>query len=85
MWKWDSRNQPYRVRIPDYLQVPAEYGRVGLVVGEHRGVGGFGPLVAVLLDGAASDTVAAVKADCIVLEGAQHGKKIRRSTSVTRW
>jgi hypothetical protein len=29
----------------------------------------FGPLVAVLLDGAASDTIAAIKADCTVLEG----------------
>jgi hypothetical protein len=69
MLKWDSRNPPYRVRIPDYLQVPAEYGRVGLVVGERRGIDGLGPLVAVLLDGAASDTVAAIKADCTVLEG----------------
>jgi hypothetical protein len=69
MLKWDLRNPPYRVRIPDYLQVPAEYGRVGLVVGEHRGDGGFGPLVAVLLDGALSNTVAAIKADCTVLEG----------------
>ena len=75
MLKWKSRNPPYRVRIPDYLQVPAEYGRVGVVVGEQRGVGGLGPLVAVLLDGAASSTIAAVKADCTVLEGKQHGKE----------
>jgi hypothetical protein len=74
MLKWNSRNPPYRVRIPDYLQVPAEYGRVGLVVGEHRGIDGFGPLVAVLLDGAASDTVAAVKADCTVLEGGKESQ-----------
>jgi hypothetical protein len=77
MLKWDSRNPPYRVRIPEYLQVPAEYGRVGLVVGEHRGVDGFGPLVAVLLDGAASHTVAAIKADCTVLRGSSRAKKIR--------
>ena len=72
MLKWNSRNPPYRVRIPEYLQVPAEYGRVGVVVGEQRGVGGLGPLVAVLLDGATSSTIAAVKADCTVLEGKQH-------------
>jgi hypothetical protein len=87
MVKWNSRNPPYRVRIPDYLQVPAEYGRVGLVVGEHRGVDGLGPLVAVLLDGAASNTVAAIKADCTVLEGKQHSKEnqvlCERSPTVT--
>jgi hypothetical protein len=85
MLKWDSRNPPYRVRIPDYLQVPVEYGRVGLVVGEHRGVDGIGPLVAVLLDGAASDTVAAIKADCTVLERRSAARKIKYSASVPRW
>jgi hypothetical protein len=74
MLKWDSRNPPYRVRIPEYLEVPAAYGRVGLVVGECRGVGGLGPLVAVLLDGAASSTVAALKADCTVLEGSKENE-----------
>jgi hypothetical protein len=78
MLKWDSRNPPYRVRIPDYLQVPAAYGRVGLVVGEHRCVDGLGPLVAVLLDGAASSTVAAIKADCTVLDGSGKAKEIIR-------
>lgn len=82
MLKWDSRNPPYRVRIPDYLQVPAEYGRVGLVVGERRDADGLGPLVAVLLDGAASNTVAAIKADCTVLEGGQ--QDCRRFPVVTR-
>jgi hypothetical protein len=75
MVKWNSRNPPYRVRIPDYLQIPAEYGRTGLVVGEHRGIDGCGPLVAVLLDGAASHTVAVLKADCTVLESRQTGKE----------
>jgi hypothetical protein len=75
MLKWDSRNPPYRVRIPDYMQAPAAHGRVGVVVGEHRGGDGFGPLVAVLLDGAASSTVAAIKADCTVLESSE-AKKI---------
>jgi hypothetical protein len=74
MLKWNSRNPPYRVRIPEYLQVPAEYGRVGIVVGEYRGVDGLGPLVAVLLDGAASDTVAAIKADCTVLDASQENR-----------
>jgi hypothetical protein len=82
MLKWNSRNPPYRVRIPEYLQVPAEYGRVGLVVGEHRGVDGLGPLVAVLLDGAASDTVAAIKADCIVLEGSRENQVPRGRSSI---
>jgi hypothetical protein len=75
MIKWDSRTPPYRVRIPDYMQVPAAYGRVGLVVGEHRGIGDSGPVVAVVLDGAASSTVAAVKADCTVLDGKQNGER----------
>jgi hypothetical protein len=47
------------------------------VVGERRGVDGVGPLVAVLLDGAASHTVAAIKADCTVLRGSSRAKKIR--------
>jgi hypothetical protein len=85
MLKWDSRNPPYRVRIPDYLKVPAEYGRVGLVVGEHRGVDGLGPLVAVLLDGAASDTIAALKADCTVLQGSRKAKKNGHLASVHQW
>jgi hypothetical protein len=84
MLKWNSRNPPYRVRIPEYLQVPVEYGRVGLVVGEHRGVDGRGPLVAVLLDGAASDTVAAIKADCTVLEG-RAASNIRSFADLPQW
>ncbi len=85
MLKWSLRHPPYRVRIPEYLQVPVEYGRVGLVVGEHRGVDGRGPLVAVLLDGAASDTVAAIKADCTVLDGSRAASNIRSFADLAQW
>lgn len=77
MVKWREVTKPYRVFMPSYWEGKE---RVGTVTGEHRGIGGSGPLVRVYLR-LSQMSVAAIKAHCRVCtyDGMEGTENVHRS------